>query len=439
LTLSITRENTCVSEISEKVTDGTHFTPSYTSEGIVFLSALNVLENRMVFDKYNFISPLEHSNLIKRVNPKVGDILLRKVGVGPRYASVIPSVNFEFSIFVSLALIRLQQKHSNLNYYLSTYINSNYGQNQLLRLNKGISQPDLHLEDIRDFFFIPLPSRGLEEKIKQHVIKADELLNKSKSLLQNINILLTQHIGFQDFTPSKTSHSSRNLKDYLQSGRLDGEYWQPKYDEIEDRIKNYPGGYDTFDNLIHVSSETVNLDAEKSYMYVELSSVNAGVGLIEEPSEMNGNELPSRAKMLLKEDDVILASVEGSSGKVAIVKDGPHNLVGSSGFFVLREKHYLPEVMLALLRVPYINMLVKRQAQGTILTAVPRGSLARVILPKLPKDFQEQIALQIKEAQNLYEMSKKSLELVKRAVDIFVEDNEDKAIEYINSHENLPN
>ena len=40
---------TVLSEISEKVTDGTHFTPSYTSEGIVFLSALNVLENRMVF------------------------------------------------------------------------------------------------------------------------------------------------------------------------------------------------------------------------------------------------------------------------------------------------------------------------------------------------------------------------------------------------------
>ena len=134
-----------VQGLSTVISDGTHFTPNYIEYGVPFLSALNVQENYLdIAAGYKYISLNEHQELSKRVLPQAGDVLLRKVGVGKRKACVIPQNTFEFSIFVSVALIR-----ATINpYMLSTFINSKFGQAQLLRFNKGISQPDLHLEDI---------------------------------------------------------------------------------------------------------------------------------------------------------------------------------------------------------------------------------------------------------------------------------------------------
>ena len=130
-------------EIQRRLTDGTHYTPNYTDAGVPFLSALNVLPNRLDFSVgHQFISLTEHKILSRRCAPESGDVLLRKVGVGPRYAAVVPDGSPDFSIFVSVALIRLKTDEM-LPRYLATFINSRYGQQQLLRVQKGMSQPDL--------------------------------------------------------------------------------------------------------------------------------------------------------------------------------------------------------------------------------------------------------------------------------------------------------
>lgn len=89
------------------ITDGTHYTPAYTENGIAFLSAINVQENFLDVEAgYKFISAAQHKELSRRVLPRANDVLLRKVGVGKRKACVIPENTFDFSIFVSVALIR---------------------------------------------------------------------------------------------------------------------------------------------------------------------------------------------------------------------------------------------------------------------------------------------------------------------------------------------
>lgn len=145
---NLIKKNNCkdLSELSFKISDGTHFTPNYIENGVKFLSALNVSDNYFDLEAgFKYISQEEHKSLYSRCNPESGDVLLRKVGVGLRKACVVPQNIEEFSIFVSVALIKCKEINP---YYLSTYINTSLGQEQLFRFNKGISQPDLHLEDI---------------------------------------------------------------------------------------------------------------------------------------------------------------------------------------------------------------------------------------------------------------------------------------------------
>jgi len=94
--------------VSHKITDGTHKTPKYVLEGVKFVSAKNLYSGKMCFDDCKYITEQEHEELYKRCNPQNGDLVISKSGsIGT--VDVI-EVNFEFSMFESLALVKFNQE-----------------------------------------------------------------------------------------------------------------------------------------------------------------------------------------------------------------------------------------------------------------------------------------------------------------------------------------
>ena len=103
-------------EIVNKLTDGTHRTPKYVEMGIPFLSVKNLSSGKMDFENTKFITPEEHKELYLRCNPEKGDMLLTKVGT-----TGIPVINdsdIEFSLFVSVALIKFNHELLDEKYFL---------------------------------------------------------------------------------------------------------------------------------------------------------------------------------------------------------------------------------------------------------------------------------------------------------------------------------
>ena len=86
------------------ITDGTHKTPKYVDKGIPFLSVQNISKGFFDFTKIKYITKEEHEQLIKRVKPQLNDILLCRVGTLGKALKC--TLNIEFSIFVSLGLLR---------------------------------------------------------------------------------------------------------------------------------------------------------------------------------------------------------------------------------------------------------------------------------------------------------------------------------------------
>ena len=68
---------TKMQEISVKITDGTHHTPTYTNEGVSFISVKDIKNGIISFENCKFISEDEHNVLIQRCNPEYGDVLMR--------------------------------------------------------------------------------------------------------------------------------------------------------------------------------------------------------------------------------------------------------------------------------------------------------------------------------------------------------------------------
>jgi type I restriction enzyme, S subunit len=105
---------TTLAELSTKITDGTHQTPSYVDDGIPFLSVKDMSDGYLNFTDTRFISDDEHSRLFSRCNPEYGDLLITKVGTTG--IPVIVDVAHQFSLFVSVALVKAPWTLMSVNY-----------------------------------------------------------------------------------------------------------------------------------------------------------------------------------------------------------------------------------------------------------------------------------------------------------------------------------
>ena len=164
-------------EVCAKITDGTHQTPKYFNEGVIFLSSKNVTSGKIDWDNIKYIDEKQHLEMHKRVAPKVNDILLAKNGTTGVAAMVDREVVFD--IYVSLALLRPLE--GLLPDYLLYFINSPLAKNQFNKRLKGIGVPNLHLEEIREVE-IPLPPLPEQKRI---VAILDEAFSAIATAKQN--------------------------------------------------------------------------------------------------------------------------------------------------------------------------------------------------------------------------------------------------------------
>lgn len=133
-------------EVCEKITDGTHQTPTYFKDGFVFLSSKNVTSGRINWTDVKYIDEKQHLEMHRRLAPRVNDILLAKNGTTGVAAIVDKDITFD--IYVSLALIRVLDKV--LPQFMLYFINSPQAKKQFNKRLKGIGVPNLHLEEIRE-------------------------------------------------------------------------------------------------------------------------------------------------------------------------------------------------------------------------------------------------------------------------------------------------
>ena len=148
-------------DVCERITDGTHQTPTYYNQGVVFLSSRNVTSGKIDWDNIKYIDTKQHLEMHRRVAPRVDDILLAKNGTTGIAAMVDRDVVFD--IYVSLALIR--PLACVLPAFLLHFINSPVAKHQFNKRLKGVGVPNLHLQEIREVLVTFPESQQEQEKV----------------------------------------------------------------------------------------------------------------------------------------------------------------------------------------------------------------------------------------------------------------------------------
>jgi type I restriction enzyme S subunit len=186
-----------IGDVTQLVSDGTHFTPKYTVDGVKFISVKDVRKSKIDFLNTKYISVEEANKLDKRCKPQFGDLLLTKIGATFGFASIVSTYE-RFQIFVSVALLRPSEKITPE--YLEVFLNSNLAYTQYHRVIKGAGVPDLHLEDIRKIK-LPLPEYREQVEITSYYFEAYKNFKKKEAkaqqLLDSIDDYLLAELGIE--------------------------------------------------------------------------------------------------------------------------------------------------------------------------------------------------------------------------------------------------
>ena len=137
-----------------KLTDGTHSRPKYVKFGVPFISVKDVSSGNLDFSNCKYISEEEHRELYKRCNPEQGNILLTKVGTTG--IPIIVNITDEFSLFVSVALLKFNQELL-YNEFLVHLINSPLIQRQAEENTRGVGNKNWVMRDIANTLIVIPP------------------------------------------------------------------------------------------------------------------------------------------------------------------------------------------------------------------------------------------------------------------------------------------
>ncbi|MXV72975.1 restriction endonuclease subunit S [Candidatus Poribacteria bacterium] len=208
--------------------------------------------------------------------------------------------------------------------------------------------------------------------------------------------------------------------------RIDADYFQPKYDEIVNAIKNYSGGWDTLGNLA-VLKKCVEVGSkeylESGIPFVRVSNLS--------PFEITqekyiSEELYAEITEHQPKQGEILFSKDATPGIAYYLREAPEKMIPAGGILRLKTKtdkirnEYLTLVLNSSLTQEQVN----RDVGGSVILHWRPDQVARTIIPILHQEKQAEIEQKVIESFNLRKHAKDLLEHAKRTVEIAIEQDE---------------
>lgn len=401
------------------VTDGEHGSVEYLEHGVKYLTAENIKNGFIDISNIRYVSEdVDRRN--KRASVNVGDILISIKGTLGQIAIAkawIKPANMNRDI----AIMKTKKQIIGLSEYLAIFLMTSMGEIQCSRGGSGGVQQMITLERLRKFI-IPSLSEDFYKVIKYKYDSSLHKLEESKSLYSQAEDLLLGELGLKDWRPKNTLHTTKKFSDFAQSGRLDAEYYQPKYDDLFERLQkvdcktikeiqiiNYRGFQPEY-----VENGKIDVINSKHILEDGLDYEN-----FEKTDEVSFN---NAVRAQVKYGDILTYTTGANIGRTQVYLS-EKKAMASNHVNMLRVKDVNPIYLALILNSKIGRMQTEKSCTGSAQVELYPDDLASFIIPILPEAIQTKIASLIQQSFECKAQSKQLLEDAKRMVEEEIEKN----------------
>lgn len=395
----------------------------FTDDGIPFLMTQNIRHNYIDWNNIRYIDEASH-NMLYKSHCKKGQVLVTMAG---EYLGRVAVYDQDFICSSNQAIAKVDLQDGVSPYYVATFLNSRYGQNQINRFKTVTGQPNINMALIKSLM-IPLLSDKIIKAVERIVVSSNKMFQQANNSYYEAMNLCIKEIGIDNYKGTTRISSIKSFSDSLRnSGRLDAEYYQAEYDNYDRLLKQYYRGYGLIGDICTIKDKNYSPEHKIEYSYIELSDVGQQ-GDISECSKIYGIDLPTRARRKVSAGDVILSSVEGSLSKCALITSDCDGFLCTNGFYVVSCDAINPETLMVLFKSRPIQALLKKGCSGTILSAIGKDELLKIPLPIIDITMQEKIRCMVTESNLARRQGKELLEKAIGLVETAIEQGEDVAL-----------
>ncbi len=381
-------------EVCNKITDGTHQTPKYFNEGIIFLSSKNVTSGKIDWKNVKYIDEAQHIQMHKRVAPKVGDILLAKNGTTGVAAMVDKDVVFD--IYVSLAHIRSLGKI--IPEYMLYFINSPIAKSQFNKRLKGIGVPNLHLNEIREVEITFPKSLSEQKQIVAILDKAFAAIKQAKANIEK-NIENAKEF-YENWVQELFENPKKN--------------WQnKKWGELCHFVRGPFGG----------SLKKSMFKDEGYVVYEQKHAIHNHFNQLR--YFIDENKFSEMKRFEVKPGDIIMSCSGVTLGRVAIIPDNiPKGIINQALLKLTPNKDVSVDFLKYWLRSNIFQNIIFEHSGGAAIPNVPSAKILKEIIipfPNLKEQYEvvskiELMNLKTNEIRKAYLKKKEDLEDLKKSI-----------------------
>lgn len=176
-------------------------------------------------------------------------------------------------------------------------------------------------------------------------------------------------------------------------GRFDVNYYKPEYRELLKKLKNSPFEIKRLGDIVSLSSERWEKPKSGTFRYIEINDIDTFSAQIIQAKELNVEDAPSRAQMVVKKDDIIVSTTRPYRGAIALITEEYDGCICSTGFAVIREvkKEINRKYLLHILHSSIGLKQMEQRMTGGNYPAITSDELLKIWIPIPSIDIQDKI------------------------------------------------
>lgn len=403
----------------------------YQKNGIPFLRVQNIMQNYFNLNEIVFINGKQDEE-IKRTRLKERDVLLTITGVSYGKSAVVPKELINANI--NQHSVKITLKESLNPFFVSTFFNSIYGKLQSDKNIVGVTRPALDYEVIRNFN-IPCVSATFQNEIEFLINASVKVASNSQNKYTQAESILLETIGLQDFKPSQEPVNIKSFKEsFGATKRLDAEYYQPKFEQLTGKIYATNQGR-LLGELLDFNQRGKQPEYTDEDGLFVINSKHIRRNKIDFTENRKADMAATPKSLIIKKGDVLLNGTGvGTIGRcAAYLLTEP--ALPDNHVTILRTKTMNPVFLSVMLNSIIGQMQVDKFFKGSSgqIELYP-ADINQFVVWNAPEDIQSKIANFVLNAYNLEAQSNQLLDIAKKAVEMAVEENEEKALQFIKNN-----